>query len=57
MRTVKKYLTFSVALLIYVAAISIVLQQFYIYQKAYLLLSMMVSHPTIEMSVKESVEE
>ena len=57
MKAVKKYLTFSMVLLIYVAAVAILLQQFYAYRKAYLLLSMMISHPTVEVSSQYSTEE
>ncbi len=57
MRTVKKYLTFSMVLLIYVTVMAILLQQFYVYHKAYLLLGTLVSHPTVESSFKEYTEE
>ena len=57
MRYVKKYLTFSMVLLIYVMAMAIVLQQFYAYYKAYLLLGKLVSHSTVEVSFVEDTEE
>ena len=57
MRWGKKYLAFSVALMIYVAAIAILLHQVYIYQKVYALLSELISHPTIEVLYQGEMEE
>lgn len=56
MRTVKKYLILAVVLLFYISAMSVLLQQLYIYRRAYLLLSMLVSHPTVEVSYQEHQE-
>ena len=56
MKQVKKFLLFAVLLLFYIVAISVLLQQLYIYQRAYLLLSVLVSHPTIEVSYQEQIE-
>lgn len=56
MKQVKKFLLFAVLLLFYIVAISVLLQQLYIYRRAYLLLSVLVSHPTIEVSYQEQIE-
>ena len=47
MKTVKDYITFSFLLIVYVVAISLLLQQFYMYQRAYQSLSRLISHPTV----------
>ena len=47
MRIVKKYLLFSVILFFYLMALSLVLQQFFLYQRAYYTLSILVSNPSI----------
>lgn len=56
MKQVKKYLLFTVLLVFYISAMSILLQQLYIYRRAYLLLSALVSHPTIEVIYQEEPE-
>lgn len=48
MRVVKKYLVLSVMLLFYLCVVSILLQQFYVYQRAYQNLSKLLSHPSLE---------
>lgn len=51
MKIVKKFLVLSVVLMMYVCAVSILLQQFYLYRMAYQNLSRLLSHPTIEVDV------
>lgn len=55
MRIVKKYLLFSVILFFYLMALSLVLQQFFLYQRAYYTLSILVSNPSISV-VREFVQ-
>ncbi len=50
MRVAKKYILLGVWLLIYITAVSALLRQFHVYQKAYIALSMLVSHDSIELS-------
>ena len=57
MRMVKKYLVLSVVLILYVCAVSVLMQQFYLYQSAYQSLSRLLSHPTVEVFVPQEVEE
>ena len=47
MRVAKEYLMFSFYLAVYIIAISVLVRQFYIYQKAYHSLSRLISHTTI----------
>ena len=56
MRVAKKYLSLSMVLLLYIAAIAILLRQFAVYQKAYFMMSSLISHPTIEVTVQEETE-
>lgn len=53
MKVVKKYLLFSVFLFFYIVALSLLLQQFSIYQRAYYTLSILVANPSV--SVVEEV--
>ena len=55
MRIVKKYLLFSVILFFYLMAVSLVLQQFSLYQRAYYTLSILVSNPSISV-VREPLQ-
>jgi len=48
MKVLKKYLTLSVTIFIYVSALALLMQQFFVYRRAYRLLGEMVSHSTIE---------
>ena len=57
MRMVKKYLVLSVVLILYVCAVSVLMQQFYLYQSAYQSLSRLLSHTTVEVFVPQEVEE
>ena len=54
MKEVKKFLILSVLLVIYVFAIFLLLQSFYVYQRAYQRLSRMISHPSIEIMYFDS---
>ena len=56
MGVAKKYLSLSLVLLLYIFAIAMLLQQFTVYQKAYCMMSSLISHPTIELSVEEKKE-
>lgn len=47
MRAVKEYLMVAFLLLIYILAITLLLKQFYMYQKAYYGLSQLISHTSI----------
>lgn len=53
MRGVKRYVMLSVLLILYVAAVSLLLAQFYTYQRAYYALGRLISHPSIEVSLEE----
>ncbi len=55
MKIVKKYLLFSVILFFYLMALSLVLQQFSLYQRAYYSLSILISNPSISV-VRETVQ-
>ena len=55
MKIVKKYLLFSVILFFYLMALSLVLQQFSFYQRAYYSLSILISNPSISV-VRETVQ-
>lgn len=55
MRIIKKYLLFSVVLFFYLTAVSLVLQQFSLYQRAYYTLSILVANPSISV-VKETLQ-
>lgn len=57
MRVVRKYLLFTILLLIYVSAVSMLLQYFYLYQKAYYGLSLLIAHPSMERSMNETEKE
>lgn len=57
MRTVRKYLLLTILLLLYVSAVSMLLQYFYLYQKAYYGLSMLIAHPSIERRMTETEKE
>ncbi len=57
MRVVRKYLLLTLLLLLYVDAVSMLLQYFYLYQKAYYGLSMLIAHPSIERSMNEAEKE
>lgn len=57
MRNVKNYLVLSVSLIIYVTAVSLLLQQYHTIQKAYQLLNMRLSHPSVEVLCSEEPEE
>ena len=48
MRVVKKYIIFSVFLFFYIVTLSLLLQQFSLYQKAYNTLSILVTNSSIE---------
>lgn len=48
MRVIKKYLIFSIVLFMYVSVAAILLQQFFMYRRAYLMLGALLSHPTLE---------
>lgn len=48
MKTAKQYLTLSLVLFLYVCATAMLVKQFYEYRKAYVMLSLLISHPTIE---------
>lgn len=57
MRTVKKYLLLAVVLCIYIGAVWLLLHYFYMYQKAYYGLSMLIAHPSIERNMSEGESE
>lgn len=48
MKIVKKYLIFSIFLFFYIVALSLLLQQFSLYQKAYTTLSILITNPSID---------
>ena len=48
MKAAKQYLTLALVLLFYVCATAMLLQQFFVYRRAYVMLSQLISHPTIE---------
>lgn len=56
MKQVKKFLLFAVLLVFYISAMSVLLQQVYLYRRAYIFLSALISHPTIEISYQEHTE-
>lgn len=56
MKVVKKYLLFSVILMVYVFGVSLLLKQFYIVQRAYLSLSKLIAHPSVEVIQEYDVE-
>lgn len=56
MKIVKKYLLFSVILTVYVFGISLLLKQFYIFQQAYLSLSKLIAHPSVEIIQEYNIE-
>ena len=56
MKVVKKYLIFSVFLFFYIVALSLLLQQFSLYQKAYNTLSILITNPSIEVVEYFSLE-
>ena len=47
MKVVKNYLIFSVFLFFYMVALSLLLQQFSIYQQAYQTLSALITNPSV----------
>ena len=59
MKVIKKYLIFTVLLMWYMVAISILLKQFYIYQHGYYVLGSLLSHPSMEVvtEVRSQTEE
>ena len=56
MKVVKKYLIFSVFLFFYIVALSLLFQQFSLYQKAYNTLSVLITNPSIEVVEYFSLE-
>ncbi len=56
MKIVKKYLLFSILFFFYLTALSLVLQQFFLYQRAYYALSSLIANPSIVV-MKELVLE
>ena len=48
MKIAKQYLTLAFVLFLYICATAMLVQQFYVYRKAYVMLSLLISHPTIE---------
>ena len=63
MKVVKQYLTFSIFLFFYIVALSLLFQQFSIYQRAYMTLSSFITNPSITvvqeslLAEKENVKE
>lgn len=57
MKTVKKYLLLAVVLGIYISAVWMLLHYFYLYQKAYYGLSMLIAHPSIVKIVPDGESE
>ena len=57
MQVVKKYLILAVLLLIYMFAVSFLLQHYFVYQMAYQNLSRLISHPSVEVQQEEYMEE
>lgn len=53
MRIIKKYIVLSALLLFYMAAVSLLLAQFCMYQRAYYALSRQISHSSIEIALEE----
>ena len=49
MRNIKKFLLMAVLLMVYIFAIALLVQNYYIYQMAYQNLSRLISHPSIEL--------
>ena len=47
MKVVKNYLIFSIFLFFYIVALSLLLQQFSIYQQAYQTLSALITNPSV----------
>ena len=53
MNEVKKYISFSVLLVIYVISMFVLLRSLYIYQSAYHALSRLISHSSVEILYEE----
>ena len=53
MKTVKKYMMMSVLLIIYFAAVTLLIGSYYIYQDAYHGLSRLVAHSSVEVFYEE----
>lgn len=47
MKIVKKYLLFSILFFFYLTALSLVIQQFFLYQRAYYALSNFIANPSV----------
>lgn len=47
MKIVKKYLLFSILFFFYLTALSLVIQQFFLYQRAYYALSSFIANPSL----------
>lgn len=56
MRVIKKYIVFPVLLLLYVSVVSLLLKQYDTFCKAYRMMSMQITHATIETSYEEEPE-
>lgn len=57
MKVVKKYLIFSVFLFFYITILSLLIQQFSIYEKAYDTLSILITNPSIDVVEKSFLSE
>lgn len=57
MRVIKNYLIFSVFLFFYIVALSLLLQQFSIYQRAYQTLSVLITNPSVAVVEEYSLVE
>ena len=57
MKVVKNYLIFSIFLFFYIVALSLLFQQFSIYQQAYQTLSILITNPSITVVEEYSLLE
>lgn len=53
MRVIKKFIIFATILMVYLLAVSILLKQFYMYQRGYYVLGGLISHSSIEVFVED----